>query len=293
LRFKGKDLKESIELGKQAAEKITSLCRRPYKIEYEKTFYPFILFCRKRYVGLMYEDDITKCKRKTMGIALKRRDNAPIVKDVFGGALDVLLLERDIKKAQSFVKDMLIKILENKLPLEKFILSKSLRDDYAAMEEDYKGKATLPAHRVLANRMEARDPGTAPKVGDRVQFVYVNENKSKAKQGDRIEHVDFVRANKMKPDVNFYITNQIQNPVAQLFALCIEQLDGYKPPTKESYKAMYERFMQKLKDEEEATLATLKKKEDQLDGMMFLGSPVLNKMVKAAVRGPMDMFVRK
>ena len=295
VKFPTKDVAESIRMGMECGNSISKQMRKPYKIAYEKTFYPFILFCRKRYVGMKYEEDPNpaNAKRMSMGVVLKRRDNAPIVKDVFGGALDVLLLERDIKKAQSFVKDMLIKILENKLPLEKFILSKSLRDDYAAMEEDYKGKATLPAHRVLANRMEARDPGTAPKVGDRVQFVYVNENKSKAKQGDRIEHVDFVRANKMKPDVNFYITNQIQNPVAQLFALCIEQLEGYKAPTKESYKAMYERFMQKLKDEEEATLATLKKKEDQLDGMMFLGSPVLNKMVKAAVRGPMDMFVRK
>jgi len=295
VKFPTKDVAESIRMGIDCGLSISRQMRKPYKIAYEKTFYPFILFCRKRYVGMKYEEDPNpaKAKRMSMGVVLKRRDNAPIVKDVFGGALDVLLLERDIKKAQQFVKDMLIKILENKLPLEKFILSKSLRDDYAAMEEDYKGKATLPAHRVLANRMEARDPGTAPKVGDRVQFVYVDENKQKTKQGDRIEHVDFVRANKLKPDVNFYITNQIQNPVAQLFALCIEQLEGYKAPTKESYKAMYERFMEKLKDEEEATIATLKKKEDQLDGMMFLGSPVLNKMVKAAVRGPMDMFVRK
>ena len=295
VKFPTKDVAESIRMGIDCGVSISRQMRKPYKIAYEKTFYPFILFCRKRYVGMKYEEDPNpaKAKRMSMGVVLKRRDNAPIVKDVFGGALDVLLLERDIKKAQQFVKDMLIKILENKLPLEKFILSKSLRDDYAAMEEDYKGKATLPAHRVLANRMEARDPGTAPKVGDRVQFVYVDENKQKAKQGDRIEHVDFVRANKLKPDVNFYITNQIQNPVAQLFALCIEQLEGYKSPSKESYKAMYERFMEKLKDEEEATLATLKKKEDQLDAMMFLGSPILNKMVKAAVRGPMDMFVRK
>ena len=295
VKFPTKDVAESIRMGVDCGLSISRQMRKPYKIAYEKTFYPFILFCRKRYVGMKYEEDPNpaKAKRMSMGVVLKRRDNAPIVKDVFGGALDVLLLERDIKKAQQFVKDMLIKILENKLPLEKFILSKSLRDDYAAMEEDYKGKATLPAHRVLANRMEARDPGTAPKVGDRVQFVYVDENKQKTKQGDRIEHVDFVRANKLKPDVNFYITNQIQNPVAQLFALCIEQLEGYKSPSKESYKAMYERFMEKLKDEEEATLATLKKKEDQLDAMMFLGSPILNKMVKAAVRGPMDMFVRK
>ena len=295
VKFPTKDVSESIRMGIECGVSISRQMRRPYKIAYEKTFYPFILFCRKRYVGMKYEEDPNpaKAKRMSMGVVLKRRDNAPIVKDVFGGALDVLLLERDIKKAQQFVKDMLVKILENKLPLEKFILSKSLRDDYAAMAKDYDGKATLPAHRVLANRMEARDPGTAPKVGDRVQFVYVDENKSKTKQGDRIEHVDFVRANKLKPDVNFYITNQIQNPVAQLFALCIEQLEGYKAPTKESYKAMYERFMEKLKDEEEAMIATLKKKEDQLDGMMFLGSPILNKMVKAAVRGPMDMFVRK
>jgi hypothetical protein len=81
--------------------------------------------------------------------------------------------------------------------------------------------------------------------------------------------------------------------VAQLFALCIEQLDGYKSPSKESYKTMYQRFFEKLKDEEEATLATLKKKEDQLEGMMFLGSPLLSKIVKASVRGPMDAFIRK
>jgi hypothetical protein len=129
-------------------------------------------------------------------------------------------------------------------------------------------------------------------VGDRVQFVYVAENKDKVKQGDRIEHVDFVRANKLKPDVNFYITNQIQNPVAQLFALCIDQLEGYKPPSKESYSAMYKRFMEKLKNHEEATLMVLDKKADQLNEMMFLGSPLLSKMVKAAVRGPMDAFVR-
>jgi DNA polymerase elongation subunit (family B) len=280
---------------------------------------------------MKYEEDPNpaKAKRMSMGVVLKRRDNAPIVKDVFGGALDVLLLERDIKKAQKFVQEMLVKVLENKVPIEKFIVSKSLRDDYiTAVPEDIrnhvkkhdkdwlnnplhsakasfqnikdyavKHKLTLPdsslAHRKLADKMEARDEGTAPKVGDRLQYVYVSEYKNKSKQGDKIEHLDYVRAHKMKPDVNFYITNQIQNPVAQLFALCIEQLDGYKPPSKESYKSMYQRFFEKLKDDEEATLATLKKKEDQLEEMMFLSSPLLSKIVKASVRGPMDAFIRK
>jgi len=131
VKFPTKSVSESIRMGIDCGVSISKQMRRPYKIAYEKTFYPFILFCRKRYVGMKYEEDPSpaKAKRMTMGVVLKRRDNAPIVKDVFGGALDILLQERDIRKAQGFVKDMLVKILENKLPLEKFILSKSLRDD--------------------------------------------------------------------------------------------------------------------------------------------------------------------
>jgi DNA polymerase elongation subunit (family B) len=269
IKFPTKDLAESIKLGIAAGKRITEQCRKPYKIAYEKTFYPFILFCRKRYVGMMYEEDHTaKPKRKSMGIVLKRRDNAPIVKDVFGGALDVLLQEKDVRKAQSFVNEMLLRVLQNEVPLDKFIVSKSLRDDYKNPDQI--------AHRVLADRMASRDPGTAPKVGDRIQYIYVAEKKSAAKQGDRIEHVDYVRKNGLTPDTQFYITNQIQNPVAQLFALCIESLDGYVPPRRPSYGTLMEEMMEKYKDEEEATLAVLGKKEKQLETLMFLKSPALS-----------------
>jgi DNA polymerase elongation subunit (family B) len=287
IKFPTKDLAKSIELGIAAGKRITSQCRTPYKIAYEKTFYPFILFCRKRYVGMMYEEDPTaKPKRKSMGIVLKRRDNAPIVKDVFGGALDTLMMEKDVKKAQAFVTQKLLDILENRVPLEKFIISKSLRDDYKNPEQI--------AHRVLADRMAARDPGTAPKVGDRLQFVFAAENKDKGKQGDRIEEVDYVRRHGLSPDAQFYITNQIQNPVAQLFALCIEDLDGYVPPRRPSYTTMYERLLETYKgDDEEAMRALLEKKEKQLDSILFLKSPVLSNAVRKTVRGPMDAFVSR
>ncbi len=331
VKFPTKDLAESIALGLAAGKRITSQCRKPYKIAYEKTFYPFILFCRKRYVGMKYEEDVTKCKRMSMGIVLKRRDNAPIVKDVFGGALDMLLTDKDVRKAQQFVHGKLLDVLENRVPLEKFIVSKSLRDDYVTdvppdvrdhRPKDGSGKPTskppvlnekkapfniikdysekyglsLPAssiaHRTLADRMESRDAGTAPKVGDRLQFVYVAENKDKGKQGDRIEEVGYVRANKLTPDAEFYIRNQIQNPVAQLFALCIQNLDGYIAPSRPSYTTLYEGFLEKYEgDEEEATKALLDKKERQLETIMFLGSPPLSKIVKRQTRGPMDGFV--
>jgi DNA polymerase elongation subunit (family B) len=312
IKFPTKDLATAIDLGQKAAERITSLCRKPYKIEYEKTFYPFILFCRKRYMGLKYETDITKCKRASMGIALKRRDSAPIVKDIYGGALDILMEERSLKNAQKFVQDSLVDVLQNKVPIDKFVITKQLRDDYItevpeqirhhissgkpsqlngtkasfniikdyAMKHDLELPSSSIAHRKLADRMEERDAGNKPQVGDRLAFVYVANRKDQKKQGDKIEHLDFVKQRGLKPDTEFYITNQIQNPVAQLFALGIEQLDGYKAKSYEYRPDL---------DEEEATLAVLKQKEKELDSILFMGAQYLKKHK----RGPMDAFLRK
>ena len=249
---------------------------------------------------MKYEEDPNpkKAKRMSMGIVLKRRDNAPIVKDVFGGALDILLSGGTVKDSQAFVRQNLLDIMNNKVPLEKFTVSKSLRDDYKNPDQI--------AHRVLADRMAGRDAGTAPKVGDRIQYVYVAENGGNGKQGDRIEHVDYVRANKLHYDATFYVGHQIQNPVAQLFALCIEQLDGYKRPAI-SYSITYEKYLTTIaakqpdlsKDEleEEATKAVLKHKEKQIDSIMFLGSPEIAAIVRkrghSLVKGPLDKFFKK
>jgi len=270
IKFPTKDLQESMDLAKKSAERITSLCRKAHKIEYEKTFYPFILFCRKRYIGLMFEDNVNKCKRKFMGIALKRRDSAPIVKDIYGGALDILLEQRSLKNAQDFVKNYLVAVLQNKVPIEKFVISKQLRDDYKNPEQI--------AHRVLADRMEERDAGNKPQVGDRIAFIYVSGRTGK--QGERIEQIDFAKERKLLPDTEFYITNQIQNPVAQLFALSIHEIDGYVPKTYPTFPDL---------DEEESTLKVLGLKEKELDSLLFMGAQYLNKHK----RGPMDMFLKR
>lgn len=292
IKFKTQDLAESIALGMKAAEQITATgSKNPgvMKIGYEKTFYPFILFCRKRYVGMMYEDDPTcKPKRKSMGIVLKRRDNAPIVKDVFGGALDLLLDRKTVPEAAAYVQDMMTRVLKHEIPVEKFVITKQLRDDY-------KDPSKI-AHRVLADRMKERDPGSAPAVGDRLQFIYVeqppNHTRKKTLQGDRIEELGYARTNNLNPDAEFYITNQIQSPVAQLFALCIEQIPGYREPSP-SYKELFTQGMIKYEgDEEKAMLWVLERKERQLESLLFMGSPAVMKVLKASRRGPLDAFFK-
>ena len=42
-----------------------------------------MIFSKKRYYGNKYEFSTTKYKPTSMGIIMKRRDNAPIVKDIW------------------------------------------------------------------------------------------------------------------------------------------------------------------------------------------------------------------
>ena len=87
-----------IELGKLAGKDVTKQLKPPHDLEYEKTFWPFILFSKKRYAGHLYEEDPEKYKMKSMGIVLKRRDNAPIVKHIYGGVLDIIMNDKDLRE---------------------------------------------------------------------------------------------------------------------------------------------------------------------------------------------------
>merc|ERR1711991_1307119 len=115
----------TIELAVEAGELATKFLKAPHDLEYEKTFMPFLLLSKKRYVGMLHEFDINKGKRKSMGIVLKRRDNAPIVKDVYGGIIDTLMTpgENTVAKSISFTQKCLQKIVNEEYPLEKLIIS--------------------------------------------------------------------------------------------------------------------------------------------------------------------------
>jgi DNA polymerase elongation subunit (family B) len=219
--IRGKDALEiTIEFAKEVGHLATRFLKQPHAWVYEKTLMPFCLLSKKRYIGMLYEDKPEKPKRKSMGIVLKRRDNAPIVKDIYGGVIDILMKEQNVETAIQFLRSSLQNLVDEKVPMDKLIISKSLRSGY-------KNPAQI-AHKVLADRMGKRDPGNKPNVGDRIPFVYIQNPDKKALQGDRIEHPDYILANKIKPNYAFYITNQIMKPLQQVFALVLENIPSYK-----------------------------------------------------------------
>jgi DNA polymerase elongation subunit (family B) len=219
-QINGKEaLSYAIEIGKNVEKNIVSILPKPQKLNYEKTFYPFILFSKKKYVGNLYETDINKYKQKSMGIVLKRRDNAQIVKNVYGGIINIILNTQDLNESVKFLKDELTDLINHKIDIKNLILSKTLRSTYK--------DPTKIAHKVLADRIGARDYGNKPAVNDRIQYIYIKVPNAKL-QGDRIETPEFIKENNLTPDYLHYITNQIMKPVLQLYYLCMDQLPNYE-----------------------------------------------------------------
>lgn len=205
----------SMSLCKEAVKNISKQLKRPQNIEFEKAIWPFIIITKKRYHGHYYTKmDNPSFYPNSMGIALKRRDNAPIVKHILGGSINIIMNEHDVDKAWKFVEDSCQKMLNGEYPLDMFVISKTLRSYYK--------KPKQIAHNVLAQRQAQRDPGNKFEPNDRVPYAYT-VNKCEL-QGDKIETPEFITRNKLKIDYVMYLTNQIMKPVAQIF----EIVPGYE-----------------------------------------------------------------
>jgi DNA polymerase elongation subunit (family B) len=216
---------ETMRLTEEAGKLVTSCLKPPHDFEYDKVFAPFIIFSKKRYVGNKYEESPDDYYQNSMGIATKRRDYAGIVKVIYGGAIRILLTEKDPVAAANFVRGKLMDLAEGRTSTTQLTMTKSLRADYKS--------PTPPAHKALADRITARDPGNAPASGDRISFLYIlpptGQQASKL-QGDRVETPSYIKQKGLSIDYKFYMEHQLMNPIAQLFALCVEDLPGCKAP---------------------------------------------------------------
>jgi DNA polymerase elongation subunit (family B) len=166
------------------------------------------------------------------------------------------------------LKGCLKNIVDEKYPVDKLIITKSLRSGY-------KNPQSI-AHKVLADRITARDPGNKPSSGDRIPYVYIHNANKKALQGEKIETPIFIRDNKLKIDYSFYITNQIMKPVQQVFALVLEKM--WEMKNKKAKISLFRKEVEKLRASVEP-----EKFEDKLESLK-------NKEVKALL---FDEFLRE
>ena len=214
----------TIALTEETGKFITGALKAPHDFEYDKTFSPFIIFSKKRYVGNKYEESPDEFKETSMGIVLKRRDNAPLLKMTYSAAIDRLLNHQDVPGAVSVVHEKVRELVEGKMKLSQLTITKSLRAEY---------KGTPPAHKMLAMRIAERDPGNAPASGERIGYVYIQTpvGQVAAKlQGDRVETPAYIIEKGLKPDAEYYIHHQLMNPLSQLFGIMADKMPGFVEP---------------------------------------------------------------
>ena len=210
-------LEYGMKMGELSGELIKSRLPFPHDCEYEKTFWPFAILTKKRYVGNKYEFDPKKYKQDFMGIVLKRRDNAAIVKEICGGIIDYLINKRSPQGAKDHLRNCLEKMFNGEYDIKYFLQSRTLK-----LKESYKDWTKI-AHVYLADKIAKRDPGNVPQSGDRIEFAVIKvpapEKGVKLLQGDIIETPLFIKQNKLEIDYLFYLTNQIMNPALQFLEL--------------------------------------------------------------------------
>jgi len=194
------NLEDSYKIGKEAAKLATEAINQPpISLEFEKIYYPYILFSRKKYVGLLYERPDGKAKYDAKGVANKRRDTCLLIKRLLVRMANIYMNKEAVPKefegtktdyAISICRDEYRRTLEGNVRFEELILSKGM----SKPEDEYAKDNRVPAHISLVRRIKRRRPGTEPQAGDRVFYVLVDKghksyvHKMSARPEDVLEH---------------------------------------------------------------------------------------------------------
>ncbi|XP_059477821.1 DNA polymerase delta catalytic subunit [Neocloeon triangulifer] len=208
IKFGVDDIREAMKFGQEAADFVTSKFVRPIKLEFEKVYWPYLLINKKRYAGLYYTRPDKYDKMDCKGIETVRRDNCPLVANLMNTCLKMLLIEKDPNGAVKYVQQMVSDLLCNRIDISQLVITKELA------KEDYKAKQ---AHVTLAEKMRKRDPGTAPKLGDRVPYVIVAAAKNTPAYM-KAEDPIYVLENNVAIDTDYYLNNQLAKPLLRIFA---------------------------------------------------------------------------
>ena len=208
-------LRESFRLGIEAADRISKTFKYPIELEFEKCYWPYLLFSKKRYAGLMYTNPDAPDYIDAKGIQLVRRDNPDFVKQVSKKILNMIMYDRQITEAMEYAVNSAKRLLNNEVPIESLVLSKSMKS-----ESSYKNKNQ--PHLVVASKMNDRSPGSGPRSGDRVPYVFVQTNNPDDLQCARAEDPQYVKENNLPLDALYYLQRSLMSPVCSLFELFVD-----------------------------------------------------------------------
>jgi DNA polymerase I len=182
------------------AQVLQEAIKRDLKLDVEiGEVYQRIFFteAKKRYAGLRQDGSLD-----IVGLEVIRGDWAEVAKRVQERVLEIILKEQSAKKAVQYVKQVVSEIKHKKVPLNDFIIWKTLTkspDDYA-----------IKAPHVEAAKM-LKEKGWRLTGGDKVGYVVLA---GKGRLYSRVK--PYVFAHLSEIDAEYYITNQVLPAAARI-----------------------------------------------------------------------------
>lgn len=199
-------------LAADVAGQITAEFEKPVELEFEKTYYPFLLFSKKRYCGGMYTTPHAMDKIDTKGIQMVRRGTIECVRKMCVDVLHKIMIDKSAESAVTTAKDHILRFLKGEIPLEDLVLSKALRGNY---------KVDNQPHVAVARKIFERR-GTPVPTGDRVEYVFVRDKDTVTSlQAQRAEDPAFVREHGLPVDILYYLDHQVLPPLENLLELLV------------------------------------------------------------------------
>jgi DNA polymerase delta subunit 1 len=87
-------------------------------LEFEKIYHPYVLYSKKRYAAVKFEELGEKGKIDVKGLALVRRDFSPITREILKESLDTILHAKNTPTAIKETREKIRKVLDNEYPME-------------------------------------------------------------------------------------------------------------------------------------------------------------------------------
>ena len=226
------DLPKVAALGESVKREVNKLYRT-LELEIDGIFRSMLLLKKKKYAAKTVEEQkdgkVIKYGQELKGLDLVRRDWCVQSKDTGRYVTEQILSGQEseivLHNIHSHLEELAKKMRNGELELEKYVITKGL----SKHPKDYPDGKSLP-HVQVAKQMLANNRPV--NTGDHIPYVIVAETeetnqddgaadastKSKSTPTERARHPEEIaRSNgALKPDVEWYLTQQILPPIARL-----------------------------------------------------------------------------
>lgn len=213
------------KLGEQVKKEVNKLYKT-LELEIDGIFKCMLLLKKKKYAAITVEqknDGGIVYDREEKGLDLVRRDWCNQSKDSGRYVLDQILSagqekEVSISKILNHLEELAQKMRNGELPLDKFTITKGL----SKHPNDYPDGKALPHVHVAKMMLKHKRTMT---VGDHIPYIITeplegdsNSGKASKTAAERARHPEEIsRSNGvLRPDVEWYLTQQILPPVSRL-----------------------------------------------------------------------------